>query len=133
MATPFPNWAAFSPMLGEVNLLDVDPNGPGPFLLAGGITPSAFGRASYYADILEGWDPVMGAGEFIFAQALVAVAPGQIVQFSCAQDASGRMQRQMTPWTGQANAGQELGVAIAPVGTGQWGWSQISGFAVTNH
>jgi hypothetical protein len=128
-----PNWSAFSPMLGEVNLLDIDPNGPGPFKLAGGIAPTTFGRASYYADIIEGWDPILGAGEFIFAQALTAIAPGQVVQFSCTQDGSNNLVLQATPWLGTANSGAELGVAISAVGTGQWGWMQLSGFAVVDH
>jgi hypothetical protein len=123
-------------MLGEVNLLDVDIGGPGPFALVSGPgsinNVGKFGRASYYADIVEGWDPILGAAEFIFAQATISVTPGQAVQFSCGQDGNNNMVLQATPWTGTAYAGQELGIAVASVGTNQWGWFQLSGYSVVN-
>jgi hypothetical protein len=132
-----PNWAAFTPQLGEVNLLDVDIGGPGPFALVSGPgvinNIGKFGRNSFYSEVIEGWDPILGGAEFVFVQASASVAPSQIVQFAMGQDSNNNCVLQVTPWTGTAYAGQELGVAISPIGIGQWGWVQINGFALTAH
>ncbi len=132
-----PNWSAFTPQIGEVSLLDIDIGGPGPFALVSGpgviSNVGHMGRNSFYGEFLEGWDPILGAGEFAYVQAAASVVPGQIVQFAAAQDSNNNLVLQVTPWTGTANSGYELGVAISAIGTNQWGWVQVSGMAIALH
>lgn len=122
-------YVAFTPQLGEVNLTDVDIGGPGPYALVGA-NAGKYGRNSFYGEILEGYDPFLGAGEFVYAQCALAVVPGQVVQFSLTQDSNLNMVLQATPWTGTTYAGQELGIAIVSLGTNQYGWFQVGGNAI---
>jgi len=121
-----------TPQLGEVGITDLDIGGPGPFALVG---PNAgkYGRSSFYTEILLAYDGALGAAEVCFAQASASITPGQLVQFSCTQDANFNMVFQATPWTGTANSGQDIGVALISVGAGQWVWFQINGFAIVNY
>ena len=58
---------------------------------------------------------------------VAGVGAGQIVQFLHAQDANGNLLLQALPWTGTANSGLSLGVAISYPLVGQWAWFQVGG------
>jgi hypothetical protein len=120
-------WVGFTPLLGEVDVQTVDPNGPGPLNLVAG---TGAGRMSWYGQIIEGYDAALGGGEFIYAKAAANITAGQIVEFVCSQDGSGNMVLSAQPWAGTANSGKELGVAVVAVPSGSWAWFQIEGCAV---
>jgi len=122
---------AYDPLLGEVKLTDVDTVGPGPFSLTGSAGAGA-GRMSFSMEILRGYDTLLGGGEFAYAQAGATLTVGAVVQFNQSQGALGQIINQAVLWAGTANSGDVLGVAMAPLTVGQWGWFQIEGNAIVN-
>jgi hypothetical protein len=121
-------FTAFDPILGVVNLTDVDTVGPGPLNLVNG---SGAGRQSFYFEKIRGNDAALGGGEFVYAQAGAALTPGAVVQFTQSLS-NGVIVDSAALWTGTANSGDILGVALAALAIGQWGWFQVGGHAVVN-
>lgn len=117
---------AYDPLLGEVKLTDVDTAGPGPLNLVNG---TGSGRMSFSMEVLRGYDPALGGGEFVFAQAGGTIAAGTVCQFTQSLS-SGIIIDTAAAWAGTANSGDVLGVAVAALTVGQWGWFQISGHAI---
>lgn len=117
---------AYDPLLGEVKLTDVDTAGPGPVNLVNG---TGSGRMSFSMEVLRGYDPALGGGEFVFAQAGGTIAAGTVCQFTQSLS-SGIIIDTAAAWAGTANSGDVLGVAVAALTIGQWGWFQISGHAI---
>jgi len=122
------SFIAYDPLLGVVKLTDVDTVGPGPFNLVAG---TGAGRQSFSFEIMRGYDPNLGGGEFVFAQAGGTIAVGDVVQFNQALT-SGVIQNQAVKWAGTANSGDVLGVALTALTANQWGWFQITGNAIAN-
>ncbi|PXW28254.1 hypothetical protein [Paraburkholderia caballeronis] len=120
------NFIAYDPLLGAVKLTDVDAVGPGPLNLVAG---TGAGRQSFSFETLRGYDPVLGGGEFVFAKASTAIAAGTVVQFNQSLS-GGSIVNSAAAWAGTANTGEPLGVAVAQLALGQWGWFQVGGNAI---
>lgn len=116
-------------IFGGVDLAGVDTD-PNAFSLVG---TKGYGRASQPSQFVEGTDPLLGGGMFIYAKAAQAISMNQMCQFSFNIDATvGEMVISAAPWSGTAFSGQQLGTSMASPATGQWSWYQIGGFAVVN-
>lgn len=122
------SFIAYDPILGEVKLTDVDAVGPGPLNLVAG---TGAGRMSFSMEMLRGYDPALGGGEFVYAQAGGTLAAGAVVQFNESL-VSGAIVDTAAAWAGTANSGDVLGVAVAALTVGQWGWFQVGGHAIAN-
>lgn len=117
--------------LGYVDLYQVDTVGPGPLKLSG--SAIAYGRFEYPGIELRGVDPVLGGATFVFVQAAGTIAAGAVVEMTTTSVNSGaRFDVSAQAWAGTANAAKPLGVALAAMTAGQWGWVQVQGIAVTN-
>lgn len=120
------SFIAYDPLLGAVKLTDIDPTGPGPLNLVAG---SGSSRMNFSMEVLRGYDPALGGGEFVFAQAGGTIAAGTVCQFNESL-VSGNIVDTAVAWAGTANSGDVLGVAMAAMTVGQWGWFQVGGHAV---
>lgn len=119
------SFISYDPILGTVKLTDIDTDGPGP------LSPKS-ARQSFSFEMIRGYDPNLGGGEFVYAQAGATLTAGAVVQFNQSQDSSNRMVNSANPWAGTANSGDVLGVALVAMSSGQWGWFQVSGNAIVN-
>lgn len=117
---------AYDPILGVVKLTDVDVVGPGPLNLVNG---TGAGRQSFSFETIRGYDAALGGGEFVFAQAGGTIAAGTVCQFTQSLS-NGAIVDTATAWAGTANSGDIIGVAVAALTVGQWGWFQVGGHAV---
>lgn len=120
------SFVAFDPLLGAVKLTDIDPTGPGPVNLVNG---TGSGRMSFSMELLRGYDAALGGGEFVLAQAGGTLAAGAVCQFTQSL-VSGAIVDTATAWAGTANSGDIIGVAVAAMTVGQWGWFQVGGHAI---
>jgi len=120
------SFIAYDPLLGAVKLTDIDPVGPGPVNLVAGTGSS---RMSFSFEIIRGYDAALGGGEFAFAQASGTIAAGTVCQFNQSL-VGGSIINSAAAWAGTAGSGDVLGVAMAAMTVGQWGWFQISGNAI---
>lgn len=124
-------FVAYDPILGEVDLSIVDNGGPGPFSIPG-TTGATYGRNSQYFGELRGYDVRLGGGAFVYAAYGATLVAGAVVQFTESLS-GGLLITTANAWTGTANAGAPIGVAVAPTGgTGNWGWFQVQGPAIVN-
>jgi hypothetical protein len=83
----------------------------------------------------EAIDPILGMGEFVYAQANGTISQFNAVEFNASSVAIGGGLSQVcllqaTTWAGTANSGKALGFAMAAYTTGQYGWFQVKGFAL---
>lgn len=116
--------------LGFVDLYAVDTVGPGKLALAGGTT---YGRFEFCGIEIDAVDSVLGGGTFVFVQAAGTIAAGAVVEMTqTSVNAGARYDVSAQAWAGGANSGKPLGVALAAMTAGQWGWIQVQGLAVTN-
>jgi hypothetical protein len=120
------SFIAYDPLLGAVKLTDIDPTGPGPVNLVAG---TGSGRMSFSMEVIRGYDPALGGGEFVLAQAGGTIAAGTVCQFTQSLS-SGVIVDTATAWAGTANSGDIIGVAVAALTVGQWGWFQVGGHAI---
>jgi hypothetical protein len=118
----------YDPLIGVVDLTAVDTQGPGPLNLVNG---TGSGRQSFYMEVMHGYDPNLGGGEFVYAQAAGTLTVGMVCQFTPSVS-NGQVIEQATAWAGTANSGDVLGVAMAALTVGQWGWFQVEGHAIVN-
>jgi len=109
-------WIGTSPLIGMVNLTDVDPSP--------GTVNGRFPGATYGVEI-DGFDPSLGGGRFIFLKGVASLAVGDVVSYNGVTGAT-------TRWAGTANTGIPLAVAISTPSSTQGGWFQISGNALVN-
>lgn len=117
--------------LGFIDLYAIDTVGPGPLALA--LATPTYGRFNRPGFQLRGVDLALGGGWFMFVQFTGTVAAGGVVELSATPVNSGaRYDASAQAWAGTANSGKPLGVAMAAATTGQWGWVQVEGIAVTN-
>lgn len=99
-----------------------------------GTIPNYPGGTAIFSQEMEGLDPVLGEGQFLYAIANGSINQGNVVEFTAAGvsiggGASVVMALQAVQWAGTANSGKALGVALATLTTGQYGWFQVQGFA----
>lgn len=123
-------FSSYDPLLGVVDLNAVDTAGPGPFNLTN--TNPGAGRQVFMLEVIRGYDGALGGGEFMYAQAGATLTKGAIVQFNGSLSATGNVVNTAVAWTGTANGGDILGVAMVGLTTGQWGWFQVGGNAIAN-
>jgi hypothetical protein len=117
--------------LGFIDLYAIDAVGPGPLSLAGS-TPT-YGRFERCGYQLRGVDLALGGGWFMFVQFTGTVAAGGVVELGATSVSSGaRYDASAQAWAGTANSGKPLAVAMTAATSGQWGWVQVEGIAVTN-
>jgi hypothetical protein len=119
-------FVAINTLFGEVDLSTVDPAGPGFQNLVAG---SGSGRMNFYNQVIDGYDPNLGGGEFIYAKFSGTIAAGTVVELT-PSITSGQIVTQATAWAGTALTGRPLAVAVAAGVAGQWGWFQVSGNAI---
>jgi hypothetical protein len=118
--------------LGFVDLYAVDSIGPGALKL-GAVTTATYGRLEFPGLELRGVDQALGGGKFMFVQAAGTITAGGVCELTATSVNSGaRIDVSAQPWAGAANSGKPLGVALAAMTAGQWGWIQTEGIAVTN-
>lgn len=115
---------------GQVDLYNVDTLGPGPLVGLGGVQPTSRGFTNYPGTVMRGFDPWLGAGEFVFAKASGTIPYGTVCQISTSVT-NGRTDATATAWAGTANSGIPLGVALQSATVGQFVWYQIGGLAIT--
>lgn len=117
--------------LGFIDLYAIDTVGPGPLALA--LSTPTYGRFNRPGYQLRGVDLALGGGWFMFVQFTGTVTAGGVVELSATSVNSGaRYDASAQAWAGTANSGKPLGVALAAASSGQWGWVQVEGIAVTN-
>lgn len=96
--------------------------------------------------MVQGFDPSLGIGTFLFAQASAAagVTAGNVCEltqtlltgtvtwgsYTVSFGASVQLQNSVQQWQGTANSGKNLCVALATLAQYQFGWFQISGAAL---
>jgi hypothetical protein len=77
-------------------------------------------------EVVTGWDPYLGGGEFIYLKGVASTAVGDVVSYNAYTGAT-------TRWAGTANSGAPLAVAItANTSASSYGWYQIGGNAIAN-
>lgn len=118
----------YDPIIGVVNFTDIDTQGPGPLNLIAG---TGSGRQSFYMEVMHGYDPNLGGGEFVYAEAGATLTVGEVCQFTPSLS-GGAIVESAVAWAGTANSGDVLGIAMAALTAGQWGWFQVGGHAIVN-
>lgn len=116
--------------LGFVDLYLADVSGPGPLAFSGA-SPIAYGRFNIPGSELRAYDPNLGGGTFVFAKAVGAITPGTVCELTQSVTAAFRYDVSAQAWAGAANTGKSLAVCMGTLATGNWGWFQIQGLAVT--
>lgn len=122
-------YTGYDPILGVVNFTDVDTTGPGPFNLVT-VPPTGAGRQSFYNEEMRGYDANLGGGTFQYVRFGATLTVGQVVQLSDTLT-SGQTVTSAILWTGTTLQGLPLGVVVTGGTTGQFGWVQVQGNAVT--
>lgn len=121
-------WVADDKGLGEVDLSLTDVSGPGPVNLVAG---TGSGRMNFFMQEVRGYDPVYGAGVFIYAKGGGAVNAGDWVELSPSL-VNGVLTTQVIQWAGAANSGKPLGVSLSALTASTYGWIQVQGTALVN-
>jgi hypothetical protein len=85
---------------------------------------------------VQGSDPSLGIGEFIYGQMSNATGcvAGNVCEFTQTLYSSGvsiSLINSFQQWQGTANSGKALGVALATLAQNQFGWFQVVGNALT--
>lgn len=116
--------------LGFVDLSLVDTVGPGPLKLAG--SAIAYGRYNQPGIEVRGLDPVLGGGTFLYVQFAGTVSVGTVCELTqTVVSAGARYDTSAQAWAGAVNTGKPLGVSMCAAVSGNWGWVQIQGLAIT--
>ena len=76
--------------------------------------------------VIDAVDPYWGPGQFIYVKSDDAIIKGSVCTFDIS--ASGELEAILHPNT--ANLGLPVGIAMAPMAAGRYGWLQLSGIAV---
>lgn len=82
--------------------------------------------------VFRGIDFALGGGEFIFVKASEALAAGDICEISVTASAGNYTQVAQKWRATTASIGQQLGVALAALTSGSYGWLQVQGIAIVN-
>lgn len=126
MANFVPNWVGTDSSMSAQNLMTPYTVGANPALLQG-TEPSGM--------YVQGSDPSLGIGEFLYGQwsnatpaALGSICEGTQTLFTSGVSVSLITSFQL--WQGTANSGKPLGVALCVLAQNQFGWFQIVGNAL---
>lgn len=120
------SFVSYDPILGEVDLSIIDTAGPGPFTIGG-----AAGRMSVFNGELRGYDVNLGGGVFVYAQFGATIGAGAVVKLD-QSISGGKLTSTAQLWDGTANSGRALAVAVSSGVSGNFGWFQVQGNAITN-
>jgi hypothetical protein len=123
-----PTWDSTDPKMTAQNLMATYTL-PSSGLQVYGQAPSGM--------IVEGADPSLGYGEFIYAQVSNAtgVNAGDVCELTHTLLSSGSsvaFVNSVQQWAGGANSGKPLCVALAALAQNQFGWFQVYGPALIN-
>lgn len=109
-----------NPRLGVVDISTTTTIAPGTGNLPSVVLEPQLG------EVVTGWDPYLGGGEFIYLKGVASTAVGDVVSYNGYTGAT-------TRWAGTANSGAPLAVAMAAnTSSSSYGWYQIGGNAVIN-
>lgn len=120
-------FVSLNDVLGQVDLSIVDLAGPGYLNLTAG---TGSGRQNFYLQEVQGYDPNLGGGTFVYMRFSGTIAAGTV----CEQTPSisgGVIIQNATAWAGTAVSGRPLCVALSAGTVGQFGWFQVQGNAIT--
>ena len=120
-------FVALNDILGEVDLSIVDTAGPGFQNL---VTGTGSGRMNFYSQVVPGYDPNLGGGEFMYLRYSGTIALGTVCEVTPSLT-SGVIIQNATAWAGTAITGRPLAVAVSSGTVGQFGWFQVQGNAIT--
>ena len=120
-------FVALNDVLGEVDLSSVDTAGPGYANLIAG---TGSGRQNFYSQIVSGYDPNLGGGEFQNLRYTGTIAAGTVCEVT-PSIASGAIVQNAVAWVGTTITGRPLAVAVSAGTVGQFGWFQVQGNAIT--
>jgi len=113
-----------NPRLGVVDVSTVTSIAPGLANLPSVVLEPQLG------EVVTGWDANLGGAEFMYLKAAGAITAGNVCELAFSL-ASGFLTITATPWTGTAISGKPLAVAQSTMTTGQYGWFQVEGAAIT--
>jgi len=118
------NWRAADGLMAGQPLMNAYTEGGNPAYPTG-LEPSA--------TEVEGIEPYLGVGRFVYAKLLNASGcnAGDVCELK-GQFVSGAFQLGAQQWAGGANSGKPLGVALVALAQNQWGWFQVDGAAIVN-
>lgn len=132
-----PTWVSTDSTMSSQNLMAAYSPGSLPNYLAG---PEPSGM------LVQGFDPSLGIGTFLFAQVSNAagVTQGNVCEltqtlltgnitwgsYSASFGASVQLQNSVQQWQGTANSGKNLCVALQTLSQFQFGWFQVTGAAL---
>jgi hypothetical protein len=107
-----------NPRLGVVDITSTTTIAPGTANLPSVVLEPQLG------EVVTGWDPYLGGGEFIYLKGVASTAAGDWVSYNAYTGVT-------TRWAGTANTGAPLAVAMtANTSASSYGWYQIGGNAV---
>lgn len=118
---------AINGLLGEVDLSVIDTAGPGYLNLTAG---TGSGRQNFYQQVVTGYDPNLGGGEFIYLQYSGTIAAGTVCE-TTPSISGGIIINKATAWAGTAVSGRPLCVAVSAGVNTNFGWFQVQGNAIT--
>lgn len=122
-------YTASTPRLGIVDLTNVVSVAPAIGQPGIASLPSVTTEVQF-GEIATGWDTVLGGGEFMFVKAAANISVTDVVELAFTLVA-GVFTVTATGWTGTTLTGKPLGVSMVTLTTGQSGWVQIQGTAIT--
>lgn len=118
---------ALNDVLGQVDLSTIDTAGPGFQNLVAG---TGSGRQNFYAQVIQGYDPNLGGGEFMYLRYSGTIVAGTVCEIT-PSISGGVIILNATAWAGTTITGKPLCVAVAATGAvGQFGWFQVGGNTV---
>ena len=120
-------FVALNDVLGEVDLSIIDTAGPGYQNLVLG---TGSGRMNFYTQVVPGYDPNLGGGEFMYLRFSGTIAAGTVCEVT-PSITSGAIIQNATAWAGTAVSGRPLAIAVSAGTVGQFGWFQVQGNAIT--
>ena len=119
-------FVALNDVLGEVDLSIIDTAGPGYQNL---VTGTGSGRMNFYSQVVPGYDPNLGGGEFMYLRFSGTIALGTTCEVT-PSITSGVIIQNATAWAGTVVTGRPLAVAVSAGTVGQFGWFQVQGNAI---
>lgn len=128
MTTFVPNWVATDSTMSAQNLMT-------PYTV--GLYPNYPNGTEPPGMYVQGFDPSLGIGQFIYCQMSNAAGCNagdvcELTQTLYNPGASVSLIHSVQQWAGVANSGKPLCVALAALAQNQFGWFQVYGAALVN-
>lgn len=79
-----------------------------------------------FGTVVRAYDPIMGAGEFMYLQGIASTVVGDVVNYNSFTGATTRN-------VAAANSNQTLGIAMAALIASTFGWYQVSGACIVTN